>query len=79
VRRLVRVAGPDRVDGTPIGVLLYQTETVVMHPPSTSHRSMDAAALTAAGIGPGLVRISCGVEHPDDLWSDIEQALDKAL
>jgi methionine-gamma-lyase len=39
---------------------------------------MDAASLAAAGIGEGTVRLSIGLEHPDDLWADIEQALAKA-
>jgi cystathionine beta-lyase/cystathionine gamma-synthase len=53
------------------------TETTVMHPATTSHRTLDAEDLRASGVGPGLVRIAVGVEHPDDLWHDIEQALDR--
>ena len=49
-----------------------------MHPASTSHRQMDAATLAAAGIAEGLVRLSVGLEDPDDLWADMTQALDKA-
>ncbi|QFZ21459.1 trans-sulfuration enzyme family protein [Saccharothrix syringae] len=51
------------------------TETVTMHPATTSHRHLDDDALAAAGIGPGTVRIACGIEHPDDLWADISRAL----
>lgn len=58
-------------------VSLGGTKTLVMHPASTSHRGLDADALAAAGIGAGTVRIAVGVEHPDDLWSDLEQALAK--
>jgi cystathionine gamma-lyase len=50
-------------------------ETLVLHPASTSHRQMDAATLRAAGIGEGAIRVSVGLEHPDDLWADFEQAL----
>jgi len=50
-------------------------ETLVLHPASTSHRQMDAASLRAAGIEEGSVRVSVGLEHPDDLWADFEQAL----
>ena len=50
-------------------------ETLVLHPASTSHRQMDAASLSAAGIGEGTIRVSAGLEHPDDLWADFEQAL----
>jgi methionine-gamma-lyase len=50
-------------------------ETLVLHPASTSHRQLDAAALAAAGIGEGTVRVAVGLEHPADLWADFEQAL----
>lgn len=50
-------------------------ETLVMHPASTSHRSLGPAELAAAGIGEGTVRVSVGIEHPEDLWADFEQAL----
>ncbi len=50
-------------------------ETLVLHPASTSHRQMDQASLRAAGIDEGSVRVSVGLEHPDDLWADFEQAL----
>ena len=50
-------------------------ETLVLHPASTSHRQMDAASLRAAGIDEGGIRVSVGLEHPDDLWADFEQAL----
>ncbi|MFD9031834.1 trans-sulfuration enzyme family protein [Streptomyces sp. NPDC059567] len=57
---------------------LGDVKTLVMHPASTSHRRLDAAALEAAGIGPGTVRVSVGIEHVEDLWADLEQALDVA-
>ncbi|MFI0367747.1 trans-sulfuration enzyme family protein [Actinomadura sp. 1N219] len=61
-----------------LGPSLGNIATLVMHPASTSHRQMDAATLAAAGIGEATVRLSIGLEHPDDLWSDIDQALAKA-
>ena len=54
-------------------------ETLVLHPASTSHRQMDAASLAAAGIGEETIRVSVGLEHPDDLWADFEQALGSAV
>ncbi|MBT2438680.1 aminotransferase class I/II-fold pyridoxal phosphate-dependent enzyme [Streptomyces sp. ISL-36] len=57
---------------------LGDVKTLVMHPASTSHRQLDAAALDAAGIGQGTVRMSTGIEHVEDLWADVEQALDRA-
>ncbi|MFD3532883.1 trans-sulfuration enzyme family protein [Streptomyces sp. NPDC058664] len=62
-----------------LSVSLGDVKTLVMHPASTSHHQLDAEALTAAGIGPGTVRISVGIEHVEDLWTDLEQALQKAL
>ncbi len=50
-------------------------QTVVMHPASTSHRQLSAEQLSAAAIGPGTIRVAVGIEHPDDLWADLEQAL----
>ena len=73
-----REAGLAFVAGLRLAALapsLGGTETLVLHPASTSHRQMDAASLAAAGIGEGTVRVSAGLEHPDDLWADFEQAL----
>ncbi|QFG24371.1 PLP-dependent aspartate aminotransferase family protein [Actinomadura sp. WMMB 499] len=61
-----------------LGPSLGDIASLVMHPASTSHRQLDAAALAAAGIGEGTVRLSVGLESADDLWRDIEQALAKA-
>ncbi|GAA5191959.1 methionine gamma-lyase [Rugosimonospora acidiphila] len=51
------------------------TETLILHPASTSHRQLDGDELRAVGIGTGSIRISVGIEHPDDLVADLEQAL----
>jgi methionine-gamma-lyase len=56
---------------------LGDVKTLVLHPASTSHRQLSAEELHAAEIGVGTVRLAAGIEHPDDLWADIEQALDK--
>ena len=50
-------------------------KSLVIHPASTTHQQMDAAALKAAGIGEGLVRLSVGLEDADDLIDDLRQAL----
>ena len=50
-------------------------KSLVIHPASTTHQQMDAAALKAAGIGEELVRLSVGLEDPDDLVDDLRQAL----
>lgn len=49
-------------------------KSLVIHPASTTHQQMDAAALAAAGIGEDLVRLSVGLEDPDDLIADLDQA-----
>ena len=50
-------------------------KSLVIHPATTTHQQMDAAALKAAGIGEGLVRLSVGLEDPEDLIDDLDQAL----
>jgi O-acetylhomoserine (thiol)-lyase len=50
-------------------------KSLVIHPASTTHHRMDAAALEAAGISPGLVRLSIGLEDPQDLIDDLGRAL----
>ncbi|MET7335276.1 aminotransferase class I/II-fold pyridoxal phosphate-dependent enzyme [Nonomuraea sp. NPDC005650] len=50
-------------------------ETLVLHPATTSHRSLNAEELARNGIGEGTVRIAVGIEHPEDLWADVSQAL----
>ena len=48
--------------------------SLVIHPASTTHFRMDAAALAAAGIGEGTLRLSIGLEDPDDLIADLKRA-----
>ncbi|SAL45643.1 O-acetylhomoserine/O-acetylserine sulfhydrylase [Caballeronia turbans] len=52
--------------------------SLVIHPASTTHFRMDAAALEAAGIGPGRIRLSIGLEDPDDLIDDLKRGLKAA-
>jgi methionine-gamma-lyase len=76
-----RAAGRTFIEAVRLASLtasLGEAKTLVIHPASTSHRQLDAAALESAGIGEGTVRIAVGIEHPDDLWADFEQALTKA-
>ncbi|MBE6837925.1 MAG: O-acetylhomoserine aminocarboxypropyltransferase/cysteine synthase [Ruminococcus sp.] len=51
--------------------------TCVLHPASATHRQLTDEQLVAAGINPGLVRFSVGLENVDDIIADIKQALDK--
>ncbi len=50
-------------------------KTLVIHPASTTHQQMDAAALAAAGVGEELIRISVGLEAASDIVEDLGQAL----
>lgn len=54
------------------------THSLVLHPASTSHRQLDADALTAAGLGVGTVRLSVGIEDEQDLLVDLQRGLDAA-
>lgn len=55
------------------------TRTLVIHPASTTHSQLEEAAQRAAGVTPGLVRVSVGIEHIDDIREDFAQALAAAL
>ena len=50
-------------------------ESLISYPETMSHASMDEPARRAAGITGGLLRVSCGIEHPDDLCADLADAL----
>ena len=50
-------------------------KSLVIHPASTTHHRMDEKALEAAGISEGLVRLSVGLEDPDDLIADMDAGL----
>ncbi len=54
---------------------LGSIHTIVVHPPSTTHRQLSSTELAAAGIAPGLLRMSVGLEDAEDLLADVAQAL----
>jgi O-acetylhomoserine (thiol)-lyase len=49
--------------------------TCVLHPASSTHRQLTDEQLREAGITPGMVRLSVGAEHVDDIIADLDQAL----
>ncbi len=53
-------------------------KSLVIHPASTTHRQLSDDELVAAGIGPGTIRLSVGIETLDDLLWDLERGLDAA-
>ncbi|MBI2704909.1 MAG: aminotransferase class I/II-fold pyridoxal phosphate-dependent enzyme [Actinobacteria bacterium] len=76
-----RDAGRRFVEGVEVAQLatsLGGPETLVTHPASTTHVNLTPDELAANGIGPGTVRVSVGLEHPDDLVADFFGALDLA-
>jgi methionine-gamma-lyase len=57
-----------------LAVSLGGTESLVCHPASTTHSGVPEPVRNAAGVTEGLIRISVGLEHPDDLIRDLAQA-----
>ena len=50
--------------------------TCVLHPASATHRQLTDEQLVAAGVNPGLIRFSVGLENVQDILDDIQQSLD---
>ncbi len=74
--------GRDVVDRVLARTRLFQlaeslggVESLISYPETMSHASMDEPARRAAGITGGLLRVSCGIEHPDDLCAALAEAL----
>jgi methionine-gamma-lyase len=67
----------DHVSLATLAVSLGGVETLIEHPASMTHASMSKAAREAAGFTDGLVRYSVGIEDPEDLVADLEQALEQ--
>ena len=53
--------------------------SLAIHPASTTHSQLNADEQIAAGVSPGYVRLSIGIEHIDDIIADLESALTAAL
>jgi O-succinylhomoserine sulfhydrylase len=56
---------------------LGDAKSLITHPATTTHQRIGAPARAELGITDGLVRLSCGLEHPDDVCEDLLAALDK--
>lgn len=65
----------DALKMSTIAVHVADVRTLVLHPASATHRQLTDEQLVAAGINPGLIRFSCGIEDVEDILADIEQAL----
>jgi O-succinylhomoserine sulfhydrylase len=57
---------------------LGDSKSLAVHPATTTHQRFTPEVRAAMGVGEGLVRLSIGLEHPDDLIADLEQALAEA-
>ncbi len=66
----------DRLQLIKLAVSLGGTETLASHPASTTHSGVPGADLARYSITPGLIRISIGIEDPEDLITDLAQALE---
>jgi O-acetylhomoserine (thiol)-lyase len=60
-------------------VNLGDAKSLACHPASTTHRQMSASEQLAAGVAPGGIRLSVGIEHIDDILADLDQALRVAV
>src|SRR5438105_4628168 len=56
---------------------LGDAKSLITHPATTTHQRIGPAARAELGISDGMVRLSCGLEHPDDVCEDLLAALDK--
>ena len=65
----------DRLELIARAVNLGDVRSLITHSASTTHYSMSPEARRVAGIGDGLMRLSVGIEHVEDLWEDLNRAL----
>ena len=61
------------------GVNLGDTRTIITHPSSTTHAKMSEEERLSVGIKPGLIRISCGLEHIEDIIKEIDFGLEQSI
>ena len=71
------IAFMDNLKFASICTHVADAKTCVLHPASHTHRQLTDEQLIEAGIAPDLIRFSVGMEDPDDIIADIEQALNK--
>jgi len=71
-----RAAGQDFIRGVTLWSHLANvgdSKSLIIHPASTTHRQLSEDELRAAGVGPGTIRLSVGIEDVDDLIWDLQQ------
>ena len=65
----------DRLEVIKLAVSLGGTETLASHPAAMTHSDIPREEQLRLGITPALIRLSVGIENPDDLIADLDQAL----
>ena len=65
----------NRLQLVKLAVSLGGTESLAQHPASMTHSDIPADAQVRMGITPGMIRLSVGIEHPEDVIADLRQAL----
>ena len=76
-----RAAGQNFIRGVSLWSHLANvgdSKSLIIHPASTTHRQLSEDELRAAGVGPGTIRLSVGIEAIDDLIWDLEQGFKRA-
>jgi len=68
----------DNLEMITLSANLGDTRTIATHPASTTHSKLTEEERQAVGITPGMVRISVGLEHVDDIIEDVQRAIDKS-
>ena len=53
--------------------------SLAIHPATTTHSQLTEEELLKAGVTPGYIRLSIGIEHPDDIIADLDQALSASV
>jgi O-succinylhomoserine sulfhydrylase len=68
----------DAIEMVSLSANLGDSRTIVTHPASTTHARLTEEERLEVGIKPGLIRISVGLEHIDDITEDIRKALERS-
>ena len=72
-------AGRKFIDATQLCSLsanLGDSRSIITHPSSTTHSKLSQEEQSKVGITPGMIRLSVGLEHHEDIWNDLKEALD---
>ena len=65
----------DKIQLCSLSANLGDSRSIVTHPASTTHSKLSEEDRSAVGITEGMIRLSVGLEHPEDIWEDLKNAL----